>query len=196
MTSVLAAIFCFFSLVNSNFSSQAWLIPNKLREEGSCFFFLKVNWKINIILWLSSPRFSSFLFNLLDSTYYWIDVCQNDGNLLAVGGGTFGNIKIFDKRESKIIKTFDLVHSSNNLDLFKYRLDVWIFILDAINCVRWSPSGDKLTSASRDKTVKLLDFKTGKVLYTGKTSDGSKLSISKCMIVIQLSGKAMSVCFI
>ena len=28
-------------------------------------------------------------------------------------------IRIFDKRESKIIKTFDGVHSSNNLDLFK-----------------------------------------------------------------------------
>ena len=53
-------------------------------------------------------------------------------------------------------------------------------------CVRWSPSSDKLASASFDKTVKLLDFKTGKVLYTGNTSDkGGKLSISKYMIVIQ-----------
>ena len=53
--------------------------------------------------------------------------------------------------------------------------------------MRWSPSGDKLASAFEDKTVKLLDFKTGKVLYTGNTSDGSKLSISECMIVIQKS---------
>ena len=45
--------------------------------------------------------------------------------------------------------------------------------------MRWSPSGDKLASASDDKIVKLLDLKTGKVLYTGNTSDGSKLSISK-----------------
>ena len=51
--------------------------------------------------------------------------------------------------------------------------------------MRWSPSGDKLASASGDKRVKLLDFKTGKVLYTGKTSDESKLSISECIIVIQ-----------
>ena len=51
--------------------------------------------------------------------------------------------------------------------------------------MRWSPSGDMLASASDDKTVKLLDFKTGKVLYTGNTSDGGNLSISQCMIVIQ-----------
>ena len=51
--------------------------------------------------------------------------------------------------------------------------------------MRWSPSGDKLASASLDRTVKLLDFKTGKVLYAGNTSDGSKLSLPKYMIVIQ-----------
>ena len=44
--------------------------------------------------------------------------------------------------------------------------------------MRWSPSGDMLASASLDKTVNLLDFKTGKVLYTGNTSDGGKLSLS------------------
>ena len=126
---------------------------------------------------------------------YWIDVCQNDGNLL-VSGGDDRIIKIFNKRESKIIKTFDEVHSSNDLALFKQRFNVWIFIVDQINCVRWSPSGDKLASASDDKTVKLFDFKTGKVLYTGETSNQSKLSISECMIVIYLSGEANSVCFI
>ena len=52
-------------------------------------------------------------------------------------------------------------------------------------CVRWSPSGDKLASASTDGTAKLLDFNTGKVLYTRKTSDKSKFLISKDMIVIQ-----------
>jgi len=40
--------------------------------------------------------------------------------------------------------------------------------------VRWNPSGDMIASASDDKTAKLLDFKTGKVLHTGTTSDGSK----------------------
>ena len=85
------------------------------------------------------------------------------------------------------------------------RVIIWISLknyllnycsLDAIYCVRWSPSGDKLASAFLDKTVKLLDFKTGKVLYTGNTSDKSKLPISRYMIVIHLSESAMSVCFI
>ena len=49
--------------------------------------------------------------------------------------------------------------------------------------MRWSPSGDKLASVSFDKTSKLLDFKTGKVLYADKTSDNSKLSTSEYMIV-------------
>ena len=71
------------------------------------------------------------------------------------------------------------------MDVFKKRLNVWIYPLGGTNCVRWSPSGDRLASASNDKTAKLLDFKTGKVLYTGNTSDESKLSISNYMIVIQ-----------
>mgnify|MGYP003879840555 CR=1 FL=1 len=82
------------------------------------------------------------------------------------------------------------------MDLFKKRFNVWIYPLGDTSCVRWSPSGDKLASTSYDKTVKLLDFKTGKVLYTGNTSDNSKLSISECMIVIHLSDAAKSVCFI
>ena len=53
----------------------------------------------------------------------WIDVCQNDGNVLT-SGGEDQRIKIFDKRVSKIIKTFDDVHSGNNLDLFKQRFNV------------------------------------------------------------------------
>lgn len=48
-------------------------------------------------------------------------------------------------------------------------------ILDWVNCVRWNPTGEALASACYDTTSKLLDFKTGKVLYTGTTSDGSKL---------------------
>ena len=43
-----------------------------------------------------------------------------------------------------------------------------------INSVRWSPRGDIIATASFDNTVALVDFKTGKKLYTGKTSDGSK----------------------
>ena len=41
--------------------------------------------------------------------------------------------------------------------------------------MRWSPGGDLLASASEDSTVALLDFKTGKRLYTGNTLDGGKI---------------------
>ena len=64
---------------------------------------------------------------------------------------------------------------------------MFVFFLVDIRCVRWSPSGDMLASASSDPAVKLLDFKAGKALYTGNTSDGGKLPISECMIVIQKS---------
>ena len=47
--------------------------------------------------------------------------------------------------------------------------------VDHIRSVRWSPSGDMLASATT--TVALLDFKTGKKLFTEKTSDGSNFSL-------------------
>ncbi len=40
--------------------------------------------------------------------------------------------------------------------------------------MRWNPSGDMIASVSDDKTAKLLDFKTEKVLHASTTSDGSK----------------------
>ena len=48
----------------------------------------------------------AYLF-LLDATN-WIDVCQSDGNLLALVGSAI-NIQIFDKRESKFVKMFDKI---------------------------------------------------------------------------------------
>ena len=86
-------------------------------------------------------------------------------------------MKIFDKRESKIVKTFDGIHTSNIFFFNKLFRTYTCFSIGQINCVRWSPSGDMLASASGDKTVALLDFKTGKKLYTGNTSDGSKFSL-------------------
>ncbi len=42
----------------------------------------------------------------------WIDVCPRDANLLAAGGHDY-NVKVYDRRESKIVKTFgDGLHSS------------------------------------------------------------------------------------
>ena len=56
----------------------------------------------------------------------------------------------------------------------EYSSNLIRFLLDSIVCVRWSPNGEMLASAG-DQTAKLLDFKTGKVLFTGNTSDGSNL---------------------
>jgi len=41
-------------------------------------------------------------------------------------------------------------------------------------CVRWSSNEDILASAAQDNTAKLIDFKTGKIIHTEKTPDGSK----------------------
>jgi len=67
--------------------------------------------------------------------------------------------------------------STNCFDyLFIHYLSNHIYnIIGTINSVRWNPSGNMLASASDDKTAKLIDFKTGKVLHTGNTADGSKL---------------------
>ena len=107
----------------------------------------------------------------------WIDVCQSNGNLVASGGND-QLVKIFDKRESKIVRTFGGIHESNIFYLFNrsFLTCCYCLFLDLIYCVRWSSTGDMLASASNDTTAALLDFKTGKKIYTGKTSDGSKFS--------------------
>ena len=49
----------------------------------------------------------------------WIDVCQSDGNMLATGGKD-ENVKIFDKREYKIVQTFDGIHPGNIFCLINF----------------------------------------------------------------------------
>lgn len=39
---------------------------------------------------------------------FWIDVCPVDGNLLVSGGNT--DVKVYDRRVSKIVRTFEKVH--------------------------------------------------------------------------------------
>ncbi len=58
----------------------------------------------------SSHHLNRFLKEGNKSQTYCIDVCQSDGNLLVLGG-TDKNVKIFDKRQSDIVKTFEDVHS-------------------------------------------------------------------------------------
>ena len=71
-------------------------------------------------------------------------------------------------------------------------------MLDEIRCVKWDPAGEILASASRDHTVQVIDFKTGKVLQTRTTTDQSNTSICAIIIyhIMKSLGEAMSVCFI
>lgn len=46
---------------------------------------------------------------LLLAPTYWIDVCQNNGNLLALDSDR-KKLNIIDKRESKVVRTFDGIH--------------------------------------------------------------------------------------
>lgn len=67
--------------------------------------------------------------------------------------------------------------------------------VDMINCVRWSPSGDMLSRAFESGATELLDFKTGKILYSAVSSSGKFLKIKSSMFVERL-GIPQSVCFI
>ena len=96
---------------------------------------------------------------------------------MLVSGGWDKNVKIFDKRGSRVVQTFHGIHTSNIFLFNKSFMTSNCYYIDHINCVRWSPSGDMLASTSDDRTVALLDFKTGKKLYTGQTSDLSKFSL-------------------
>lgn len=55
-----------------------------------------------------------------------------------------------------------------------------------MNCVRWNPEGTLLATASDDNTVKLMDFASEKVLFTGGTSDKSNESTSLVISLIYM----------
>lgn len=61
-----------------------------------------------------------------------------------------------------------------------------------INCVRWSPRSDMLASAAGD-VIAVLDFMTGKQLYTGKTLDGSNFH---CFINKTCSQLIIRICYV
>jgi WD40 repeat protein len=70
---------------------------------------------------------------------------------------------------------FNLFELFFHASRFNYRFEN---ALGDIFCVRWNPNGDMIASASYDKAATLLDFKTGKVLHTGATSDGSNFLLT------------------
>ena len=83
-----------------------------------------------------------------------MDICQSNGNLLAVNGND-QIINIFDKRGAEIVKTFHGFHSLKeifNRFMYIYSYLNFINILGDINCVRWNQRGDMLASACSDQT--------------------------------------------
>ncbi len=97
-------------------------------------------------------------------------LCQSDSNLLFSSDGVNNSINIYDQRVSKIVKSFDGIHSGS-----KFFFRIFLILQGKIKCVRWEPSGDFIASASDDKTAKVIYLKTEKVTYTGNTADGSNL---------------------
>ena len=71
---------------------------------------------INIVFLLSIDNLVCYILNKLlfiGNYTFWIDVCPTDSNLLASGGEGM-NIKIYDRLESRIVKTIDDIHSGKN----------------------------------------------------------------------------------
>ena len=78
---------------------------------------------------------------------------SNDGKLIAAAGGTSGaegETRIWEVATNREILVLKGEHS------------------DSVNGVAFSPDGSKLVTGSSDKTIKLWDLKTGKVVATGK----------------------------
>ena len=156
--------------------------------DNFCFYI-----SLLILSVLSST--SHNLFSLLDITY-WIDPCQANSNLLATGGSS-KTINVYDKRNSQIVKTFEDIHSGKQIWIPCFGIRIIILhvthYIESIYCVRWDPSGKRLASSSYDKTVKVLDFASGKVTYSGKTVDKRKLSAIGAFIDLILFNRTCQV---
>ncbi len=50
---------------------------------------------------------------------------------------------------------------------------------DIVTCVRWSPDGESLATASADESVKVIDFGTGKITHTLGTAKKGAQSFFK-----------------
>ena len=111
---------------------------------------------------------------LLLDTVLSIEVSPTDSNLLAIASYD-KSVKVYDKRISKIVRTFDHIHKGKKRTPFVP--NCYSKILEYINCVRWNIAGDKLATASADQKVKVLDFASEKVYYTGSIIDSGKIDL-------------------
>ena len=71
-----------------------------------------------------------------------------------------------------------------------------IFDRQCVLCVRWNPNGEQIASSSKDKMAKVLDFGTGKVLYSSKTFDGNIVLDNYFRYKFSILASVSSICFI
>lgn len=73
-----------------------------------------------------------------------------------------------------------LLYSAIDLDLDFFEQPFSDFLLaginDMITCVRWTPNGEMLGITTYGGSSKIVDIKTEKTIFSGTTSDKSKLS--------------------
>ena len=145
--------------VEYNIESDAYAVRCRWGSPGDPSLFLTYRGKLLNILDIEKKKLL-----LKDSLVLedpiginWIDKFPQDSNLLALSG-------IFDRRESKFVRLFQSFHC-------------W----GGISCVRWSPDGDFIATASDDTYGKVVDLRTEKVIFSQATRD---------------KGCAYSVCFL
>ena len=103
-----------------------------------------------------------------------MDVHPSDGNLLASCGGD-QDVKIYD-RVLNFVRKFEKLHQIKyyRFDSRELNFCLSIAYLDDVDCVRWSPRAVMIDTTSHDKTVKVVDFRTEKVLYSETTTKEGK----------------------
>lgn len=82
-------------------------------QSHRCFAFFLGSIEFAFRFYISSY---SLLSSLGIERILWIDVCPENGSLVAAGGE--GNsIYVYDRRESKVVKTFSSIHTSKKFFL-------------------------------------------------------------------------------
>jgi len=91
-----------------------------------------------------------------DSVSTCISVCPTNANLVAIS--TYcDHLKIYDRRKGKIVKKMEVMEDEYS-----------------IIYVEWNPNGTLLATAIGDGSVKVIDFKSGKIIgggTVGQTAD-------------------------
>ena len=112
-----------------------------LGDKQSETFSLETNWRL--VRTIGSPSDSPISDRVTAMDF------RRDGKTLVVGSGPpsrFGDVKVLSVADGQVVRDFGEVHSDTVLGL------------------KFSPNGRTIASSSADKTIRLLDVATGKVV--------------------------------